>query len=103
MPRRIALMTAALLMAIAPAAAFAEAIALKLLPNYSRATFKSDAALETFVGNTAAEGVAGTLTLDPARPQTAVGSVKVRGPPLPATKGRAVQVPMFSEFLNSRA
>src|SRR2546422_9022129 len=37
----------------------AETMALKLLPNYSRATFKSDALLETFVGNTAAEGVAG--------------------------------------------
>src|SRR3989442_176982 len=55
----------------------AETMALKLLPNYSRATFKSDALLETFVGNTAAEGVAGTLTLDPARPQTVSGSVKV--------------------------
>jgi polyisoprenoid-binding protein YceI len=55
----------------------AETMALKLLPNYSRATFKSDAALETFVGNTAAEGVAGTLTVDPARPQAASGMVKV--------------------------
>ena len=77
MPRRIALMTAALLMAIAPAAAFAEAIALKLLPNYSRATFKSDAPLETFVGNTAADGIAGSLTVDPERPQTATGSIRV--------------------------
>src|SRR5437867_13375596 len=55
----------------------AETMALKLLPNYSRATLKSDAPLETFVGNTAAEGVDGTLTLDPARPQAASGSVKV--------------------------
>lgn len=55
----------------------AETMALKLLPNYSRATFKSDAPLETFVGNTAAEGVAGTLTVDPARPQAASGMVKV--------------------------
>ena len=55
----------------------AETMALKLLPNYSRATFKSDAPLETFVGNTAAEGVAGTLTVDPARPQAASGTVKV--------------------------
>ena len=55
----------------------AETMALKLLPNYSRATFKSDALLETFVGNTAAEGVAGTLTVDPARPQGASGTVKV--------------------------
>ncbi len=57
--------------------AFADVIAFKLLPNYSRATFKSDAPLETFVGNTAADGVAGTLSVDPAKPQTAVGSVKV--------------------------
>ncbi len=55
----------------------AETMALKLLPNYSRATFKSDALLETFVGNTAAEGVAGTLTVDPAHPQAASGTVKV--------------------------
>ena len=55
----------------------AETMALKLLPNYSRATFKSDAPLETFVGNTAAEGVAGTLTVDPARPQAASGTIKV--------------------------
>ena len=55
----------------------AETMALKLLPNYSRATFKSDAPLETFVGNTAADGVAGTLTVDPGRPQAASGTVKV--------------------------
>lgn len=60
-----------------PGPAFADVIAFKLLPNYSRATFKSDASLETFVGNTAAEGVAGTLSVDPAKPQAAVGSVKV--------------------------
>jgi len=57
--------------------AHAGAMSFKVLPNYSRATFKSDAPLETFVGNTAAEGVAGTLTLDPAQPQAATGSVKV--------------------------
>jgi polyisoprenoid-binding protein YceI len=55
----------------------AEAMALKLLPNHSRATFKSDAPLETFVGTTTADGVAGALTVDPARPQTASGSVKI--------------------------
>ena len=55
----------------------AETMALKLLPNYCRATFKSDAPLETFVGNTAADGVAGTLTVDPGRPQAASGTVKV--------------------------
>jgi polyisoprenoid-binding protein YceI len=64
-------------MALATAQAHADVMSFKLLPNYSRATFKSDALLETFVGNTAAEGVDGTLTLDPARPQAASGSVKV--------------------------
>jgi polyisoprenoid-binding protein YceI len=61
----------------APAAAVAEVITFTLLPNYSRATFKSDAPLETFVGNTAAEGVQGTLTADPLRPQEAKGTVRV--------------------------
>ena len=40
----------------APAAAWADTMNFKLLKNYSRATFKSDAPLETFVGNTAAGG-----------------------------------------------
>ena len=62
---------------LAAGQAHAEPMSFKLLPNYSRATFKSDAPLETFVGNTAAEGVAGTLTLDPAQPQGATGTVKV--------------------------
>jgi polyisoprenoid-binding protein YceI len=49
----------------------------KLLINYSQASFKSDAPLETFVGTSALEGIQGTLALDPARPQDAKGSVKV--------------------------
>jgi polyisoprenoid-binding protein YceI len=61
----------------APVVALAEVITFKLLPNYSRATFKSDAPLETFVGNTAAEGVQGTLVVDPLRPQEAKGLVRV--------------------------
>ncbi len=64
-------------LALAPAVALAEVMTFKLLPNYSRATFKSDAPLETFVGNTAAEGIQGTLTVDPVRPQDAKGSVRV--------------------------
>jgi len=72
-----ALTTFVLVLVLAHGLAWAEAMALKLLPNYSRATFKSDAPLETFVGNTAADGIAGTLTVDPERPQTATGSVKV--------------------------
>ena len=63
--------------AVVPPIASAESITFKLLPNYSRATFKSDAPLETFVGNTAAEGIQGTLVVDPQRPQEAKGSVRV--------------------------
>ncbi len=77
MPRLVTFASAALVMALAASQAHADAMSFKLLPNYSRATFKSDAPLETFVGNTAAEGVDGTLTLDSAKPQTATGSVKV--------------------------
>ena len=72
-----ALATLVVVVATSSGPALAETMTLKLLPNYSRATFKSDAPLETFVGNTAAEGVAGTLTVDPARPQAASGTIKV--------------------------
>ena len=75
--RMTALATLALVLGLPNGPACAEAMALKLLPNYSRATFKSDAPLETFVGNTAADGIAGTLTVDPERPQMATGSIKV--------------------------
>ena len=57
--------------------AWAETLTLKLLSNQSRATFKSDAPLETFVGNTTSDGIEGTLTLDPARPQDAVALIRV--------------------------
>ncbi len=77
MPRLATLASAALVMVLVASQAHADAMSFKLLPNYSRATFKSDAPLETFVGNTAAEGVDGTLSLDPARPQAASGTVKV--------------------------
>jgi polyisoprenoid-binding protein YceI len=76
-PRLATFASAALVMVLAASQAHADTMSFKLLPNYSRATFKSDAPLETFVGNTAAEGVDGTLTLDPAKPQTATGSVRV--------------------------
>lgn len=47
--------------------------------NYtSRATFKTEAPLETIVGTTAGQGaVTGTIALDPARPQDARGTIKV--------------------------
>jgi len=75
--RMTALAIVALVLVVTRGPAWAEAMALKLLPNYSRATFKSDAPLETFVGNTAADGIAGSLTVDPERPQTATGSIRV--------------------------
>jgi polyisoprenoid-binding protein YceI len=65
------------LAAVAPTAANAESMNFKLLTNYSQASFRSDAPLETFVGTSALEGIQGSLTLDPARPQEAKGSVKV--------------------------
>ncbi|HET7340188.1 MAG TPA: YceI family protein [Methylomirabilota bacterium] len=68
---------AALLIALAPAAASAQAISFKLAPRYSFATFKTDAPLETVVGHTADAGIDGALTVDPARPQAAAGTVKV--------------------------
>jgi polyisoprenoid-binding protein YceI len=76
-PRLAACASAGLILALWAGHARADVMSFKLLQNYSRATFKSDAPLETFVGNTAAEGVNGSLSLDPAKPQTASGSVKV--------------------------
>src|SRR6266403_2404720 len=60
-----------------PGAAAAEPIQLKMLSNYSRATFKTDAPLETVVGNTAGPAVTGNLTVDPLKPATATGTIKV--------------------------
>src|SRR5437667_12328515 len=66
----IALLTAA------PLAAAAEPMSFKLLTNYSQASFRSDAPLETFVGTSALEGIQGTLTVDPAKPDDARGNVR---------------------------
>ena len=62
---------------VAPLAAVAEPMNFKLLTNYSQASFRSDAPLETFVGTSALEGIQGTLTADPMKPQDTKGSVKV--------------------------
>lgn len=75
-PRTLLGLAAAVLVAL-PVAASAEPIAFKLLQNYSRGTFKTDAPLETVVGNTAGNGISGNLTVDPAKPQDAKGMVKV--------------------------
>jgi polyisoprenoid-binding protein YceI len=69
--------TVVALVAAGPAAALAETMNFKLLPRYSRATFKSDAPLETFIGTTADAGIIATLAVDPAKPQDAKGVVKV--------------------------
>lgn len=57
-----------------PAWASAEPINLTMLSNYSRATFKSDAPLETIVGTTAGPAVTGSLTVDPLK------SIDIEGP-----------------------
>jgi polyisoprenoid-binding protein YceI len=72
-----ALALALVLVTAAPLPAVADAMNFKLLTNYSQASFRSDAPLETFVGTSALEGIQGTLALDPARPQDAKGAVKV--------------------------
>ena len=74
---RGSLMLAVVALAVAAGSAAAEPISFKLLPRYSYATFKSDAPLESVVGHTADAGLAGELTVDPARPQAARGTVKV--------------------------
>jgi polyisoprenoid-binding protein YceI len=78
MIRRLALGVLSLAVAsAAPGAAFADPIAFKMLSNYSRATFKTDAPLETIVGTTAGPTVTGNLTVDPAKPVGGTGSIKV--------------------------
>ncbi len=67
----------ALGVALLPLPVLADPVVFKMLPTYSRATFKADAPLETIVGNTAGPGVTGNLTVDPAKPQTATGTIKV--------------------------
>jgi polyisoprenoid-binding protein YceI len=62
---------------VLPAAVPAQPMTFKLLTNYSQASFRSDAPLETFVGTSALEGIQGTLTVDPAQPEGAKGSVRV--------------------------
>ena len=77
MKRPVALFFFALFSAAALVPAAADPVQFRLLSNYSRATFKTDAPLETIVGNSVAGGLSGTLTMDPAKPQSAVGSVRV--------------------------
>jgi polyisoprenoid-binding protein YceI len=73
----LALGLAVVAVATVPVVAAADPISFKLLPRYSYATFKTDAPLETVVGHTADAGLVGELTVDPAKPQDAKGTVKV--------------------------
>jgi polyisoprenoid-binding protein YceI len=78
MIRRLAMGVLALTSAaVLPSAALAEPINFKMLSNYSRATFKTDAPLETIVGTTAGPAVTGNLTVDPSKPAGGKGSIKV--------------------------
>jgi polyisoprenoid-binding protein YceI len=63
--------------ALMPPVAFADPMNFKMLSTYSRATFKTDAPLETIVGTTAGPAVTGNLTVDPAKPAGGKGTVKV--------------------------
>jgi polyisoprenoid-binding protein YceI len=60
-----------------PAMAAAETMNFKILTNYSQASFRNDAPLETFVGTSALDGIQGNLTVDPDKPSSAKGSVRV--------------------------
>ena len=78
MTRRLALGVLALVLAAGwPEACVAEPMNFKMLSNYSRATFKADAPLETIVGTTAGASVTGNLTVDPAQPAAGAGTIKV--------------------------
>jgi polyisoprenoid-binding protein YceI len=78
MIRRLAIGVLALTSASAlPSVAFAEPINFKMLSTYSRATFKTDAPLETIVGTTAGPTVTGNLTVDPSKPAAGHGIIKV--------------------------
>lgn len=68
---------AALALTLAPVPAIAQQMSFKVLPNSSRATFKTEAPLETIIGNTAGPAVSGTLVGDPSKPQAATGTIRV--------------------------
>ena len=65
------------LAAVIPVTASAEPVSYKLHKNYSQASFKSDAPLETFVGVAGKDAVDATITFDPAKPQGTTGTVKI--------------------------
>jgi polyisoprenoid-binding protein YceI len=60
-----------------PSRGSAETMAFRLLPDHSRATFKSDSPVDVVVGHTPPHGIAGTLTLDVDRPAGARGTIRI--------------------------
>jgi polyisoprenoid-binding protein YceI len=75
--RTLAVALGVVAVSLMPLPAGADTMNFKLLTNYSQASFRSDAPLETFIGTSALEGIQGTLTADPSKPQDAKGSVKI--------------------------
>lgn len=71
-----ALSLAAVTLVLAPLPAAADLLAFKV-SRYSSATFKTEAPLETVVGTTAGPAVTGSVLVDPARPQAALGTIRV--------------------------
>jgi polyisoprenoid-binding protein YceI len=77
MKKRIALCSLVVLgLALASVPAVAQQMTFRVLP-ISRATFKTEALLETVIGNTAGPAVSGTLTGDPAKPDAATGTIRI--------------------------
>lgn len=68
---------AVLILAVAPFTAAAQQMSFKVLPSPSRATFKTDAPLETIIGNTSGPAITGTVTGDFSKPQMATGTIRV--------------------------
>jgi polyisoprenoid-binding protein YceI len=66
-----------MLVAMVPGAALAEPMKMNLHKNYSQASFKSDAPLETFVGVAGKDAVDASITFDPAKPTATMGTVKI--------------------------
>ncbi len=68
---------AMLILAVAPISAAAQQMSFKVLPSPSRATFKTDAPLETIIGNTSGSAITGTVTGELSKPQMATGTIRV--------------------------
>ncbi len=68
---------AVFILTLGPGFALAEQMTFRVLPNPSRATFKTEAPLETVIGNTSGPAISGTLTGDPTKPNLGKGTIRV--------------------------